>query len=315
MNRISKAIAAISVVALLAIALAPQASAASPYQQQILQVRYDLTTAHVNFMSGVMADTVNLVPQASDLNAHIATLTGDLAQLQGYVSSSDRAGFNAYMQDTVRPDLKTASDALRGDKSHFREWGVNNSTKLQLLSMYQARKATFDAEVNEARVQLGQIRLSGYNDAMARSDSWIGSLAAKGIDVTDMQSLRTSAQSGVVDPLQASINTGNAETIMNEVKSKSLFNGAPYSFHYAARMDLAALTAVTDHIETNATQAGYGDDIAEVRAKLASAQSTLTIVGTNPYADSRQEQIFGDLKAASQQLRTIIQAMNGGVQS
>lgn len=315
MKRIGRIIAAALAVAMLAIAMAPQAAAAGSYEQQRLQIRYDLTAAHVEFMTGVMTDTVSLIPQASALNAHVSKLNGDLTQLQGYVSASDVSGFNAYMQGTLQPDLKAAGEALRDCRTHYREWGVNNSTRVELREMYQARKATFDAHVNQARVQIGQYRLDHYNGVMSKTDARISNMASKGIDVTAMQSLRNDVQASVVDPLQSAVNTGNGETVMNEVGARSLFNGAPYSFHYAARMDLAALTAVTDDIEANATQAGYGDRIAQVRAKLASAEATLNVVGTGPYAAGQSEQVFGDLKAASEQLKAIIQAMNKGGQS
>ncbi|HTX44578.1 MAG TPA: hypothetical protein VMC61_07575, partial [Methanocella sp.] len=99
--------------------------AENPYQQQILQARYDLVRARVNFVTGVLSDTSSLVANASDLNAHVDKLNRDLNALKGYVSSNDNNGFNSYLTGTIQPDVKAALEALKVDMKQFKAWGVS----------------------------------------------------------------------------------------------------------------------------------------------------------------------------------------------
>lgn len=100
---IPAALMLVMAIAIPAFALNGMAATSAPYEQQVLQARYDMTSANVGFITGVMADAVSLIPQASNLQAPADKLNSDLATLQGYVSSVDNAGFNSYIQNTIIP--------------------------------------------------------------------------------------------------------------------------------------------------------------------------------------------------------------------
>lgn len=97
-----------------------------------LEVRYAVVESKLNLMIGVMADIVKLVPLASDLNAHIAKLSEDLSTLNTYVIANDSKGLNAYVKDTVHPDMLNASKAITADTKQFKDWGVTKDTLKQL---------------------------------------------------------------------------------------------------------------------------------------------------------------------------------------
>lgn len=302
---------AMAVLLIAAVAAPSFAAPASPYEQQVLQVRYDMVSARVGFTTGVMADVVSLVPQASDLGAHIEKLNADLATLNGYVTANDRQGFNGFVCGTIQPDMKAAHEALRTDRSHFREWNVTVETRQQLKADYERRKAMFEAQIRACVLELGGIRVDYYNDVLARNDARVANLSDRGVDVSGMLNVKAGAQSNVIGPLQSAVNAGDANATRDELRGKCLGNGAPYSFHYWAKTDLEALKGITARIADNATRAGHGDDIASINTKLATVEGTLAVVGTSPYTEEQQEAIWDNLKAASEELRALLQELRG----
>jgi hypothetical protein len=302
---------ALAVLMIAAFTIPSLAAPANPNEQQLLQARYDSVNARVGFTTGVMADIVSLVPQASDLNANIDKLNADLSTLGGYVSAVDTSGFNSFVTGTINPDLRAADGAMVADRLHYREWNVTLSTRQELRSKYDVRKATFDAQVQAVTVELGNIRLSNYNAAVTKANDQMTKLSAKGVDVSGIQGVVSAGQSSVIMPLQAAIASGNAESVKAELKGKSLGNGAPYSFHFWAKKDIASTGAISAKIAANATAAGYGDQVADVNAKIAAAQSALDATGTNPYTAEQKGSVWDNLKAAAEGLKGIIKALGG----
>lgn len=289
---------------------------ASPYDQQILQARYDLASARVNFATGVLTDTSTLVASASDLIAHVDELNCDLSTLKGYVDgyvdANDKNGFDSYVSGTIQPDMQSALDALKADMKQFKAWGVTPATIQQLRADYQNRKNTFDQQTNAAIIELGGIRLTYYNDLMSKTDARMSELSGKGIDVSGMQSVKTGAESNVIGPLQSAVSSGDANAVKAELNDKCLANGAPYSYHFYAKIDLEALKAISAKIGACVNNSTVQQQLAEVNAKLSSVEGTLNVVGTNPYTSEQQSQVWDNLKAASDGLKAIIKELNNG---
>lgn len=302
---------ALAVLTIAAFSIPSLAAPANSAEQQLLQARYDSVSARVGFTAGVMADIVSLVPQASDLDTNIQQLNADLSTLGGFVSAVDASGFNSFVSGTVNADLKAADRAMVEARTHYREWNVTLSKRQELKSKYDARKATFDAKIQEVTVELGCIRLSSYNDAVTKANAQIDRLSAKGVDVSGIQAAVSGGQASVILPLQAAIASGNSDAVKAELKGKSLGNGAPFSYHFWAKKDIASTSAISAKIADNATLAGYGDQLADVNAKIAAARSALDTTGTNPYTAGQKVTVWDNLKAAAQGLKDIIKALGG----
>ena len=302
---------ALAVLMIAAFSIPSLAAPASPDAQQLLQARYDSVSARAGFTAGVMADIVSLVPQASDLNTNIDKLNADMSMLSGYVSAVDASGFNSFVSGTINTDLKAADRAMVEARTHYREWNVTLSTRQDLKAKYDARKATFDAQIQAVTLELGNIRLSGYNDAVARTNAQTEKLSAKGVDVSGIQAAVSGGQASVILPLQTAVASGNADSVKAELKGKSLGNGAPYSYHFWAKKDIASTSAISAKIADNATLAGYGDQLATVNAKIAAAQSALDTTGTNPYTAGQKDSVWDNLKAAAEGLKNIIKELGG----
>ena len=312
MKRAAATVAAVLFVAMLAVpALTTSVFAAgASYDQQVLQARYDAVSARVDFASGVLTDTATLITNASDLNAPAGKLNGDLGTLKGYASSGDKSGFNSYLTGTVQPDMTAAMAAFKDDRTHFKAWGVSASTIQQLKADYQSRKNTLDQQTAAAVIELGNVRLNYYNDVMSKDDQRMSQLSAKGIDVSGMQSVKSEAMSNVVSPLQTAVSSGNADAVKAQLHDKCIGNGQPYSDHFFAKSDLAALTATSARIGSGTDNATVQQQLSDVNSKLSAAQGTLSSVGTSPYTSDQQNQVWNNLKAASDGLKTILKELN-----
>jgi hypothetical protein len=288
------------------------AATANPYELQILQARYDSVSARVGFTTGVMADFVSLVPQAADLlNPPADKLNADLATLSTYVSSGDPAGFTSFVTGTINQDMQAANRAMIEARTQYHNWNVTMQTRQELRTMYEERKGTFDAQIQAVSIQLGNIRLTHYNDAVAKANDQMTRLSARGVDISGIQGVVSGAQSAVISPLQSAVASGNADSVKAELRNKCLGNGAPYSYHFWAKKDIAGTSAISARIADNATAAGLGNQLADVNAKIAAAQSTLDSVGTNPYTAEQKNTIWNSLKSVAEQLRSLIAALGG----
>jgi len=302
---------AMAVLMIAAFTVPSLAATSNPDEQQMLQARYDSVSARVGFTTGVMTDIVSLVPQASGLNTNIDQLNADLSTLGGYVSAVDPAGFSSFVSGTINPDLQAANRAMVEARTHYREWNVTLQTRQELRTKYDARKATFDAQMQTVTVELGNIRLGSYNDAVSKANARMDKLSARGVDVSGMQAVISGGQASVIQPLQAAVASGNSDSVKAELKGKALGNGAPYSYHFWAKKDIASTSAISAKIADNATLAGYGDQLAAVNADIAAAQSALDAAGTNPYTAEQMGSVWDNLKTAAEGLKDIIKALGG----
>jgi len=164
--------------------------------------------------------------------------------------------------------------------------------------------------INDLYIRLGQERLSEYNNLLSMENTQISNMAAKGFEVSGMQSVVAGAQANVVTPLQNAVNTGNGTVIKDELKSVSLDNGMPYSFHYSAQINLARLTSINDKLATLVNNTTIQGQISDVSSKLSAVSSNLNSIGTSPYTGSQESQVWGGMKAASEELKTIIREIN-----
>jgi hypothetical protein len=179
----------------------------------------------------------------------------------------------------------------------------------------QDRNGQLNATEKKDPIDMGNNRLARYNNVMTRSENRIQNMGARGADTTGMQSVMAGAQSCVIAPLEAAICTGNGTIIANELRSKSLFNGSQYSYHYGAMMGIEGLKSTTARIEANATAAGYGSQIEEVKTHIANAEAIMESVGTNPYTNDQKNAVKEALKSATTILKDIAKSMRDQVRN
>lgn len=180
---------------------------------------------------------------------------------------------------------------------------------------------TTDASIglNGANVSISQsldVSVAGskkrdyYNKVLNGSEQRISAMRQAGIDVSGMETVLAGARSDVVAPLGSALDSGDKDQVSSELKSKCLFNGTSYSYHYGAKMDLEALKATIKKIENVATRAGHGGEITEAKLHISNAESTMLAAGTSPYTAEQKAYINAELKSASLILADVIVSMN-----
>ena len=297
-------------------AMTASAASASTSDPQVLQLRYDNVNAHATFTNGYMGDIMSMVPQASDLQTQVNTITSDLQTLDGYVSSNDNDGFNSYVKNTMTPAFQNATAAIKTDRQQFKAWNVTNATRQTLNTDYKNLQSQYQSQINSTNAQLASLlltdRINEYNTVLQDNNNVIANMSGKGYDVSGMQTVQSYGQA-VVSKLQ-SVQGSDPKTIMNMLKSECLGNGATYSEHYYAEFDQARLQSVSAKLApmvANSSNSTVKSAFANANTDLNSVTSTLQTVNHQAYTGGQQNQVWGasGLQGASQNLKTVIEGL------
>jgi hypothetical protein len=159
-------------------------------------------------------------------------------------------------------------------------------------------------------MNIGQYKLTYYEQVLSKSEQAVTDVSQLGIDTSAIESVISGARSGVLKPLQSALDSGDSTRVTNELKTKCLFNGTSYSYHYGSKTDLETMKAVTAKIERIVTIAGYGTQMKDVKTHLDNAEKAIDSVGTRPYTPEETKYISTELMGASVALAEIIQSMN-----
>lgn len=120
------------------------ASTVPAYGTPSLEVRYALTESKVNLMIAVLDYIALNIENASGLSEYSDLLKTDLAELNQYVIANDSKGFNAYIKETLHPDMQNASKAIKAAEKQFKAWGVSKSTVKEIKNYIKGQKDNFN---------------------------------------------------------------------------------------------------------------------------------------------------------------------------
>ena len=186
----------------------------------------------------------------------------------------------------------------------------DNSTRASIDQTKASLQASVQEQKNQIYIEIGTQRLDNYNKVLSAENGQIANMSAKGYDVSGLQAVVSDAQANVVTPLQNAVDTGNGTVIKAQLKAACLDNGMPYSDHYAAKINLARLTAVDNKLLAMVNNTTIQGQLSDVNAKLTNVQGQLNTIGTNPYTGSQKDDVWNGLKAAAQELKTAISEIN-----
>ncbi|HTY43699.1 MAG TPA: hypothetical protein VMC80_00445 [Patescibacteria group bacterium] len=270
------------------------ASATSASTSAELQRFYDIANAKVNFYSGTANSMTALVP-SNILATDISTLQSDLAQIQTYVTSSDRTSLAQFVTGTFQPDLSTAQkDIIAWRQANFKN--LTAQQKTSLVSTFTQSKSTFQSSQLNAYKNFANGRVNYFNNAISVYQNRTNNLQAKGIDVSSLTQLLSDAQAQIITPLQNAINSATDASSLNQaVKQYALFDGSQggTNFHLAAKFNVAELQiALTKLISASVSQTS----ITQLQTDISTSNSVLTSVGTNQYTNSQQTQLWNSIK-------------------
>ena len=156
---------------------------------------------------------------------------------------------------------------------------------------------------------LGQKKLDHDQHWMARAQSHINNLSARGVDTSRMQAVIDEANSVVVAPMQAALASHDVNAIRAALML-SMGNASRNSNwttgHYYAKFVVELDQAILNSIGPKAYEKGLGSLIPPIQASIDSASYQLVVVGFTHYAPGQAESIWNDIHSASGGLRDLI---------
>jgi hypothetical protein len=289
-------------------------AAAQEEKAEYLNARYTKIACGIDFRINVLKVTAEEVPQASDLLAHVETLSKDKAELQAIAMEGNSREFREYLRETLRPHMKEAKEAFKEDRKRFREWNISRETILELRREYNESKTALKACREAAVVQVGKAKVAWYEAILEKKEARAANLSAKGVDTAEMMEIIANAWTRIVTPLREAVSSEDPETVKNALRMYRLFNGgneSSISYHFAAKYQVARLGAILAAIAPAASDAGYEDEVAEIQGVADSAEEMLSGIGDRRYAPGEGEQVWSNIRQGFTMLKELIKSLKG----
>jgi hypothetical protein len=299
-------------IPLMVLLLAMPVVSAVKINDEMLMGAYDDVKCLTDFENSVITSVTAKVPQASGLSAYTTTLNSDTTQLNAYANAGDEDSFKTYLRGTYESDIKNTNAAIRDARKNFSQWNVSAQTKIALRDDYKNAKDTFTACHLGATKRMANGRVNAFNNVLEKWSEKADNLSAKGIDVTDMRSVISGANSTIVVPLDNSLdNAQTGKDVRDTLRSYCLANGCKngINYHFYAKIEHAKLQAILDFIKPNATSANLTTQVNFAQSELDSVQASLTSVGTAQYSDGQNKIIWDNLKDAAKTIKEIIKSL------
>jgi hypothetical protein len=122
----------------------------------------------IDLTIGTIEAITNLIPEASDFDAYVVKLNDDLTALQTYVNANNATGFNAYIRNTIHPDMQAAHKAITTDKQQFKVWGVTKDELKLLKDASKKLKTEYSVGKHVSEVARGK-KNKGLQDYLTRA--------------------------------------------------------------------------------------------------------------------------------------------------
>lgn len=264
-----------------------------------------------DFMTGVISGITSSVPSASSLTTYADKLQGDESQLESYAAAGSADSYRDYLRGTYDPDLKSAREAII-------QWRVsaigslNASERQAIRSSYSSLRSVFDSCEMNAIKGYAQAKVDGYDQILSVAQDRASNLSAKGIDASGLTSLISQARNAIVASLQSAIDSASdGKSLATAVRSYCLYNGCKdgTNFHFAAKWEIAKLTAIEAHVQAQPKAANYSSQLSQVTGDLNTAGSQLSSKGTSDYAPGQESQVWDPIKDAAKTLTEVIHGM------
>lgn len=278
-----------------------------------LDTRATHLACRIDFTATVIDSVVAKVPATLDaLSGHSATLKSDKAELESLAEAGDRAGFNSFVSGTVRPDMAGAIAALAKERRNYKSYNLTNETITALRADYDAAREQMKECEKGSIIKLGSARIRHYNAIIDVWQTTTDKLGEKGVSTTAMQGVIGGAESNVIAPLQAAVDSGDSEQVKAALKTYCLGNdcpgngdAAPQNYHGFAKINLERLQAIVDKLQETAESSVLED----AEAKLDIVHSTLAQVGGSQYSEEQQSAVWDNLREAAKLVRDYMRSI------
>ncbi len=247
-----------------------------------------------------------------DLQDDIDGIEDDLEELQDLVDDEDTKGFRTYLRGTHTDNMKNArQNALQ----HRNQGNMTQQVRKELRDEYSDAKEDFDKCNEEALGNFVDAKLEAYKAILERAEERAENLSEKGLDTTGLEELIDDAEEQVVDPLEDAIDS--AETVQ-EIREAfgdyCMFDGCKdgLNFHLAAKWHIEKLDQILELVEEDAEEAGLEDDWEDAKEYVSEADSALDAVADEQYEGTEHNDVWGNIRSASEALKDIISELRSG---
>jgi hypothetical protein len=275
------------------VVLAFQASAATTARGNELNARFAHLQCRVDLVGSQAA---NVAQYATSPN--LDKLNQDMTSLKTYADAGDVTSFNKYVKDTLTPEYKAVKDGVAGARDSVRAMNLTAQQKTSLRNSWKTNIETF-AECNaNTRRDIVDKRKIIITDAVTQWEKEVTNMKSKGIDTAQAEQVIADATT-LTTLLDDSLKLTDDDAFkqkLDEINDLHL--------HIWARFHVARLTSYENFIDLNATAAGYGTKITQIKTLLQSA-SDMAKPGKK-YAEGEFKQTWQNIKDAQELLRNLV---------
>jgi len=268
----------------------------------LLQTAFAQANCKVNFTVSYLDQAIQVIPNAStQLSGSISTLDQVSIQLQSYESGGSVSSYRAYVTGAFDPALSSIRSVF---KTAVRSANPTPSQVQQLYRDYNSTISQYRQCEFSSLKQFALNKLSYYQTALSSYQQEAINLSAKGLQVGAMESDVSTANSTIVLPFSAAINSAtNASQLEAAIRGYCLFDGCSGGLngHLAAHFGYDKLSAVAAKLQTYNLTANQTAELNTARGYLSAADSALSQAGTSGYTAATDP--WGDLHNASAALR------------
>jgi hypothetical protein len=269
-------------------------------QGQALAVRYDHLVCKVDFTN----TQIDLLKEyvSVDQTDNKDELTSDMTALKVFLDSKNKDGFDAYVTETLRPDMQNATKDLNDAKKNFNQYNLTNNRSEAFKTELKDAKKVYNECVNDKEIKMAQVMETHMDNWNKQWGKVIDRMTEKNITMADAQALQKEieAQNTALKELIASGNITKIKEFMQTYHEAQL--------HYAARFEVARLKGYRDKLGPMADKYNMSGILHDIDEKIAGVEN-YTRPG-HKYSDGEFKNTWEDIKNASKDMREAAKGIN-----
>ena len=153
------------------------------------------------------------------------------------------------------------------------------------------------------------LKVDAYNQILANYQQKVANISTKVNGTSSLTQILSDANSTIVQPLQAAINSANdSRSLRDAFRSYCLFNGCVNgtNFHLAAKFNLERLRLILTYIKAPPPYSNQTDKITQAQNFIDAASSALAITGSSTYALWEGDGVWSNEIAAGNVMKSIL---------
>lgn len=267
---------------------------------QALNVRYDHLQCKVDF-TNKQIETVSTNIPGVDLTANKEELVQDMQELEVFVTEIDTEGFDEYVNETLRPDLKNATEKLNEIKRNFRQYNLSDEVKDTIIADIKEAKEQYSECVSDKELKMAKVMTKHMENWNKQLERIVERLNDKNITTINMTEIISEINKRNAK-LQELITEGNVTTMREFMKEYR-----DYQFDYALRFEIARLNGYKEKLGILAEKYNRSEQINEINKKIRNTEQQ---INKHNYSDIERQRIWGEISDAGKEIKETAKNIN-----